>query len=193
MQGRRQPQLSVPVPVRARRRYAARMAARSEELFRRLDALDIETVSHRHPPLFTVEESKALRGDLPGGHTKSLFLKDKKGPLYLVVVLEDRRVDLKWLRTALGARNLSFGRPELLGEVLGVSPGAVTPFALIHDTEGRISVVLDRAMLAHDPLNYHPLDNRATTAIAPADLLRFIRSCGHTPRIVDFDADPGDT
>lgn len=164
------------------------MAATPEDLFDRLAALGIETETHRHPPLHTVEDSKRLRGDLPGGHCKSLFLKDKRGDLFLVVVLEDRAVDLKGLRRAIGARTLSFGSADLLGERLGVKPGSVTPFALVNDPEGAVRVVLDAAMLRHDPLNYHPLTNDATTAIVPDDLLRFVRATGHEPLILDFDA-----
>jgi Ala-tRNA(Pro) deacylase len=125
---------------------------------------------------------------LPGGHCKSLFLKDKKGGLWFVVALEERRVDLKRLADALGAPRFSFGNAELLHEVLGVRPGSVTPFALVNDCERRVAIVIDRAMLGHDPLNYHPLENDRTTAISPADLLRFIAACGHTPRILDLDA-----
>ena len=130
----------------------------------------------------------SLRGTLPGGHCKSLFLKDKKGGLWLVVALEERRVDLKRLADALGAPRFSFGNPELLHEALGVVPGSVTPFALVNDAAHRVAVVLDKGMLGHDPLNYHPLENTRTTAITPADLLRFIADCGHQPRIVDLDA-----
>src|SRR5947209_7344256 len=159
-----------------------------EELFAGLDALDIAYKTYTHPPVFTVAEAVALRGQLPGGHCKSLFLKDKKAGLWLVVALEERRVDLKRLADALAAPRFSFGNAELLYEVLGVRPGSVTPFALVNDCDRRVAVVLDRAMLDHDPLNYHPLENDRTTAIAPADLLRFIAACGHTPRIVDLDA-----
>lgn len=169
----------------------ARPVASPDDLLAHLAALGIDAVTHRHPPLYTVEESKRLRGALPGGHCKSLFLKDKKDRLWLVVALEDRAVDLKALRRTLGATStLSFGRPELLKEVLGVEPGSVTPFGLINDTERRVTVVLDKAMLDHDPLNYHPLTNEATTAIASADLLRFIGACGHEPVILDLD-NPG--
>jgi Ala-tRNA(Pro) deacylase len=167
------------------------MHATPEDLMARLEELGIETQTHGHPPLFTVEDSKALRGELPGGHCKSLFLKDKKGALFLVVTLEDRAVDLKWLRRRLGVKTLSFARPELLMEVLGVIPGAVTPFAVINDTGGRVTVCLDRAMLERAPLNYHPLTNEATTAIAPAGLTAFLDACGHAPRMIDFDAPRG--
>jgi Ala-tRNA(Pro) deacylase len=157
-----------------------------DALLARLDTLDIAHHTYSHPPVFTVEEAKALRGKLPGGHCKSLFLKDKKAGLWLVVALEECRVDLKALADRLTAPRFSFGAPELLHEVLGVRPGSVTPFAAINDEGKRVTVVLQRAMLAHDPLNYHPLENTQTTAIAPDDLLRFLETCGHVPLIVDI-------
>lgn len=162
------------------------MVATPDELFRRLDALGIRHATHHHPPLHTVAQSVSLRGSLPGGHCKSLFLKDRKGGLWLVVALEDRRVDLKALADRLGAPRFSFGSPELLHEVLGVRPGSVTPFALMNDREHRVRVVLEAEMLAFDPLNYHPLVNTATTAIAPEDLRRFIADCGHQPALVSL-------
>jgi Ala-tRNA(Pro) deacylase len=161
-----------------------------DQLFRHLDALGIAHRTYCHPPVFTVAEAAALRGELPGGHCKSLFLKDKKGGLWLVVALEERTLDLKQLAAALGAPRFSFGSPELLYEMLGVRPGSVTPFALANDTGQCVRIVLDQGMLAHDPLNYHPLANDRTTAIAPGDLLRFIAACGHRPLIVDLAA-PG--
>ncbi len=166
------------------------MSATPEQLQARFEALGIAVATHRHPPLFTVEDSKRLRGDLPGAHCKSLFLKDKKGALWLLVALEDRDVDIKALRRRLGAKgSLSFGKPELLLEILGVAPGSVTPFALINDGARQVTIVLDKAMLEHDPLNYHPLTNQATTAIAAPDLLRFIEDCGHQPVILDLDGE----
>ncbi len=167
---------------------APAMPATQDELFERLEALGIETRTHRHAPVFTVEESRRLRGDLAGGHCKSLFFKDKKGALWLVVTLEERGLDLKTLHRRIGAARLSFAKPELLWEVLGVRPGAVTPFALINDAEGRVNVVLDADMLEHDPLNYHPLENDATTAISPRDLKTFIAACGHHWRELDLAA-----
>jgi len=158
-----------------------------EELLEFLTNHGIETHTYRHPPVFTVEESRQLRGDLAGGHCKSLFLKDKNESLWLVVALENRSIDLKTLRVELQARKgLSFGSPELLMEVLGVTPGAVTPFAVINDSDGRVQVILDRGMLAIDPLNYHPLTNDRTTAISPDDLVRFLVACGHEPVVMDF-------
>ncbi len=162
------------------------MHATREQLLRRLDELGIKSSTVDHPPVFTVEESKRLRGELPGGHCKSLFLKDKKDVLWLIVALEDRPIDLKQLRHRIGASNLSFGKPELLMELLGVEPGSVTPFALINDRERRVNVILDKGMMAKEVLNYHPLTNRATTTVSPADLLKFIRACGHEPKEIEL-------
>ncbi|MEE8394169.1 MAG: prolyl-tRNA synthetase associated domain-containing protein [Rhodospirillales bacterium] len=162
------------------------MAATPEDLFKRLDELGVTTTTHDHPPLFTVEDSKARRGDLNGGHCKNLFLKDKKGVLWLVVTLEDRPIDMKDLRGRIGSNHLSFGKPELLAEALGVDPGAVTPFALINDPQIKVNVVLDKQMMGMELLNYHPLVNTKTTQITPQDLLAFIASCGHKPSIVEL-------
>lgn len=164
------------------------MPASRAELFERLDALGIVTETVEHPAVFTVEESRAIHKHelLPGGHTKNLFLKDKKGNLFLVVALNDTEIDLKTLHRALGCGRLSFGRADLLQETLGVKPGSVTPFSLINDTERRVQVVLDAAMVAHERLNFHPLENTATTNIARDDVLKFIDSCGQTRRTVDF-------
>ena len=166
----------------------AQVPATPDQLFARLDALGIGHRTYSHPPVFTVAEAVALRGTLPGGHCKSLFLRDRRAGLWLVVALEERQIDLKRLAAALAAPRFSFGNPALLYEALGVYPGSVTPFALVNDTSKRVTIVLDRAMLDHEVLNYHPLDNARTTAIAPDDLLRFIAECGHRPRILDLDA-----
>lgn len=156
------------------------------ELLEFLANRGIATRTYEHAPVFTVEQSRQLRGNLPGGHCKSLFLKDKKGQLWLVVALEHRQIDFKNLRRQLGARSLSFASAELLMEILGVTPGAVTPFAAINDHASRVTVVLDRGMLELDPLNYHPLTNERTTAISPADLRRFLTACHHEPTLADF-------
>ena len=160
------------------------MPATPDDLFAFLDSLGITHKTVTHAPLFTVEQSQALRGTIPGGHTKNLFLKDKKDRLYLVVALGSAHIDLKTLHKQLGSDRLSFGRPELLMEVLGVPAGSVTPFALLNDRDHRVTVILDADMMRHERLNYHPLENTATTNIAREDLVRFIRSCGHEPRIV---------
>jgi Ala-tRNA(Pro) deacylase len=160
------------------------MAATPADLFAFLDSLGIAHASVSHPPLFTVEQSQALRGAIPGGHTKNLFLKDKRGSLFLVTALEDARIDLKRLHLRLDAGRLSFGAAELLQEVWGVPPGAVTPFGAINDLAGRVTVALDTAMMQRDMLNFHPLDNTMTTTIASGDLVRFLEAAGHTPRIL---------
>ncbi|MFP6732019.1 MAG: prolyl-tRNA synthetase associated domain-containing protein [Alphaproteobacteria bacterium] len=162
------------------------MVMTQDDLFNRLQALGISTETHQHPPVFTVEEAQRHCSHLPGGHCKNLFLKDKKGRLWLIVTLDSQPIDLKALSKALGSPRFSFGKPELLLDILGVTPGSVTPFALINDTECRVSVVLDVAMMAMDRLNYHPLSNDATTAITPGDLHDLIVSFGHSPRIFDF-------
>jgi Ala-tRNA(Pro) deacylase len=128
------------------------------DLFAFLDRLEIPYSTVSHPPLFTVEQSRELRGTIPGGHTKNLFLRDKRGACYLVVASEDATIDLKGLHRRLGAKGrFSFGSADALQELLGVEPGSVTPFAAINDIAGKVVVVLDSAMLAHELLNYHPL------------------------------------
>ena len=160
------------------------MPATRHDLLAHLAELGIETETLDHPAVFTVSESSQLERQLPGGHTKNLFLKDKKGRLYLVVALGHARIDLRSLHKVLGCDRLSFGKPDLLLEVLGVAPGSVTPFALINDAAHRVTVILDADMMRYERLNYHPLSNTATTNIAREDLLTFIRACGHEPRIL---------
>jgi Ala-tRNA(Pro) deacylase len=160
------------------------MPATSADLFAFLDRLDIGHTTVNHPPLFTVEESQALRGKIPGGHTKNLFLRDKKGTYFLVVALEDAAIDLKGLHRVLGASGrFSFGSAEAMRAMLGIEPGSVTPFAALNDTDLQVTVVLDAAMLRHPVLNFHPLINTMTTGLARDDLLKFLRATGHDPRI----------
>ena len=157
-----------------------------QQLFARLDQLGIAHRTVEHPPVFTVEEAKALRGNLPGHHIKNLFLRNKKEEMWLVVALEDRAIDLKRLGEVLGAGRLSFGSADRLKRTLGVEPGSVTPLALVND-EGRVvRLVLDRGVADGGPINAHPLVNTMTTALAPADLLRFFEATGHIPRWLDF-------
>lgn len=156
------------------------------QLFARLDELGIVTRTVEHPPLFTVAESAEVERQLPGGHTKNLFLKDAKANLYLVVALSTTAVDLKTLPQTINSHRLSFGKPDLLMEVLGVPPGSVTAFSVINDKAQRVSVVIDAALTAHETINCHPLENTATTNIARDDLLRFIRATGHEPRIAEL-------
>ncbi len=161
-------------------------AAARERLFAMLDRLGIETTTHRHAAVFTVEQNRAGRGALPGAHCKSLYLRDKKGAEWLVVALEDRALDMKLLASVIGAARLSFGSPARLGARLGVAPGSVSPLALINDDAGAVRVVIDAEIMAADLVNFHPLTNEATTAIAPSDLARFIVECGHAAEVVDL-------
>lgn len=155
-----------------------------QALFARLEELGIAATTVEHEPVFTVAQSQDLRDGLPGAHTKNLFLTDKDGRALLVVAKDDTRVDLKSLAKRLGLGRLSFGKPELLLALLGVTPGAVTPFALINDSHARVAVVMDAALLDFAEVNFHPLENTATTRIASADLMRFIRACGHEPKVM---------
>ncbi|MER8961558.1 MULTISPECIES: prolyl-tRNA synthetase associated domain-containing protein [unclassified Mesorhizobium] len=159
------------------------------ELFAFLAGLGIEVSTRRHSPLFTVADSQALRGEIAGGHTKNLFLKDKKDNFFLVSVGEEAVVDLKHIHHLIGAAGrVSFGRPEMLMELLGVVPGAVTVFGLINDTERRIKVVLDEELMSHAVVNAHPLTNEATTSIAAADLVKFVEATGHDAVILKVSA-----
>jgi Ala-tRNA(Pro) deacylase len=160
------------------------MTTTRDTLFQRLEALGIATTTHEHAAVFTVDESDALHRELPGGHTKNLFLKDAKDKLWLIVAESHTPIDLKALHKQLGAARFSFGKPELLAEVLGVTPGSVTAFAVINDLSQRVSVVVDAALMRYETINCHPLVNTATTAIARGDLLTFLRATGHEPAIV---------
>jgi Ala-tRNA(Pro) deacylase len=160
------------------------MPATPDELFAFFNRLGIRHSTVRHPPLFTVEQSQTLRGQIPGAHTKNLFLKDKKGALFLVTALEDAVIELNSLHNRIGAKGrFSFGRADQMLEVLGVEPGSVTPFGVLNDTQGRVTVVLDATLMTHDMINAHPLTNTMTTTVARDDLLRFLRATGHETRI----------
>ncbi len=163
------------------------MPATREELMDYLDSLGIAAATVDHPPVFTVDEAQALRGKIAGAHSKNLFLKDKKGALFLVVAREDAAIDLKRLHGRIGASGrLSFGQAELLLARLGVTPGAVTPFGLINDRPPSVRVILEAALVAAETVNFHPLENTATTTLASADLMAFIRATGHEPEVVDL-------
>ncbi|WP_421855983.1 prolyl-tRNA synthetase associated domain-containing protein [Oricola sp.] len=161
-----------------------------EELFAFLAGLGIEVATKEHPPVYTVEEAKALRDEMPGGHTKNLFLKDKKGRYFLLTVGEDTVIDLKTVHTMIGASGrVSFGKPDKLMEYLGVIPGAVTCFGVINDTGNAVELVFDAELMKHDIINAHPLTNDATTAIATADLIRFVEATGRPVRTLNLGAE----
>ena len=166
------------------------MSATFDDLVAYLDSLAIPSMTVEHPPLHTVEESQALRGDIPGGHVKNLFVKDKKGRLFLLVLGEETPIDLKRVHERIGGQGrVSFGSAELLDAVWGVKPGAVTPFGAINDTEGRVTVVLDSEMMRHERLNFHPLVNSRTTGVASADIVKFLRATGHEPVVIALGAE----
>ena len=159
-----------------------------QQLLSRLEAVGIKTRTVEHDALFTVAQSQNLRGDLPGGHTKNLFLKDKKGRFFLIACREEATVDLKRLHERVGASGrFSFGSAEQLMDKLGVEPGAVTLFGVVNDLRGEVTVALDRGLLAYDIINSHPLTNTMTTALARDDLLRFLETSNHTPLVIDVE------
>ncbi|MEQ1613115.1 MAG: prolyl-tRNA synthetase associated domain-containing protein [Hyphomicrobiaceae bacterium] len=162
--------------------------ATRDDLFAYLDQLAITTRTVEHPAVFTVEESEKLDREMPGGHTKNLFLKDAKGRLFLVVAEARASIDMKSLHKILDCARLSFGKPELLLEVLGITPGSVTAFSVINDRSGKVTAIIDRTLMSFDTLNCHPLVNTATTNIDRDDLLKFMRATGHEPRIVQLPA-----
>jgi len=173
-------------PVSGTLRETWKLPATREDLFARLEELGIKSETLDHRPMFTIEDGEDVLKDVQGGQCKSLFLKDKKGALWLVVMLGEDRLDTNALQKTLGSARLSFGKPELMESVLGVEPGSVTPFALINETAKEVQVVLQKRMMEMELLNYHPLKNDATTTLASADLLKFIRAMGHDPLILDF-------
>jgi Ala-tRNA(Pro) deacylase len=166
------------------------MPAFRADLFARLDALGIPRRTVEHPPVFTVEEGRNMKASMPGGHSKNLFLKDKKDRLFLAVCHCDTAVDLVAYGKLAGAKGrLSFGKPELMTATLGVIPGAVTPFALINESAKALTeVAVDAALMRWEAVWFHPLENTASTAVSPAGLIAFIRACGFEPRLVDLGA-----
>lgn len=164
------------------------MPAAREDLFALLDELEIAHNTYDHAPIFTVEEGQDIKANMPGGHTKNLFLKDKAGDFFLISALGDTPIKINKLHPIIGCKRLSFGKPDLLLEHLGVTPGSVTVFSVMNDTAGNVKLILDKALFDHDIVNFHPLLNDATTAISSAGLLRFAKAAGHDPLILDFES-----
>ena len=158
------------------------------DLFAFFDAHGVDHKTLDHPPVFRVEEGLEIKAAMPGGHTKNLFLKDAKGQLWLISALGETTIDLKKLHHVIGSGRLSFGPEAMMLETLGVTPGSVTAFGLINDTDKRVRFVLDKALADSDPVNFHPLKNDATTAVSQAGLRKFLAALGVTPMIVDFGA-----
>lgn len=155
------------------------------KLYADLQALNIPYDVVEHPAVFTVEESRAVDGDIPGAHTKNLFLKDAGGRFWLVTVPAALRADLKALPAAMGAKRVSFGKGEDMERLIGVTPGSVTPLGAIADADGAVTIVLDASLAAADRVNCHPLRNTATLGLSGADLVRALTHWGHPPVIVD--------
>jgi Ala-tRNA(Pro) deacylase len=148
-----------------------------------LDALGIAWTLVEHEPVFTVEESSALHEQIPGAHTKNLFLKDAGGQFWLVTVPHDIRVDLKALPAAIGGKKVSFGKAEDMERLLGISPGSVTPLAAINDAGGLVRVVIDATLAGAELVQVHPLRNSATLGLSGADLVRALTAWNHPPLI----------
>lgn len=144
--------------------------------------------THDHPAVFRVEEGLDLKADLPGAHTKNLFLKDHKGRLWLISARQDTVIDLKRAAGAMGSGRLSFGNETVMWETLGVRPGSVTALGLINDTDRRVTFVLDQRLWEADIVNFHPLTNTATTALDQTAFRRVLELLGREPVVVDFDA-----
>ena len=164
-----------------------RPAATAQALLALLDDLSIAHTTVSHDPVFTVDEARAVRGDLIGSHSKNLFLRNKAGRMWLVTCEESRRLDLKSLAQRLGAKRFSFASAERLMHYLGVSPGAVTPFAVMNDHTNAVTMVVDSALLRDETVNFHPLVNSMTTSLSGPDLSRFLSAVSHEPICIDFD------
>ncbi|HYG27689.1 MAG TPA: prolyl-tRNA synthetase associated domain-containing protein [Caulobacteraceae bacterium] len=159
-----------------------------DDLLAFFDSEGIEHATLDHPAIFTVGEGEDIKKALPGAHTKNLFLKDARGQLWLISAEGHQQIDLKRLHHVIGSGRLSFGSAELMEEVLGVTPGSVTAFALINDVDRRVRFVLDRTLWEAEVVNFHPLTNTATTGVSREAFRRFLQAVGVTPLIVDFAA-----
>lgn len=157
-----------------------------DTLLEYLRTLSIANTTHEHEAIFTVEAGAHIKAKLPGGHTKNLFLKDKSGALFLICALGETKTPINQLHKHLGCKRLSFGKPDLMMETLGITPGSVTFFAIMNDKKNRVQLVLDKALLDHDIINFHPLENTATTAFKSVDMDVFAKATGHDPIIMDF-------
>ncbi len=161
-----------------------------EKLLEALADLGLKTSTLRHAAVFRVGEGDDIRAELPGAHTKNLFLKDDKGRLWLISAEQATRINLKALPRVIGSGRLSFGSPERLYDALGVTPGSVTALALINDPGHRVRFVLDKALHDAATVHFHPLTNTATTALAQADFRKFMQYLGRSPDVIDFAALP---
>ncbi len=160
------------------------MSKTPEDLFALFSDIGIQYTNHEHPAVFTVEEAGLHHEGIEGAHSKNLFFKDKKKQLFLVVTLSDKPINIKEMAKIIGAKNLSFAKPDLLMAVLGMIPGAVTPFAAVNIKGHEVNIILDEEMMENDLLNFHPLVNTATTTIAASDLVKFLEHIGQAPKVI---------
>lgn len=159
----------------------------SAEVIALLEKLGVDNSTINHPPMRTVKDSKEFRYGVEGGFSKNLFLRNKKGKMWLVTLLEDREVDLKQLGERIGAGRVSFASEDRLMKFLGVVPGAVTPLAVINDHGDQVVLVVDKGLLDVSPLHFHPCDNAMTTTVGREGLMKYLEACRHTPQLIDFD------
>lgn len=162
------------------------MPASREDLFAFLDQNSIAHKTIEHAPIFTVEDGLEIKAKMDGANTKNLFLKDKAGAFFLICAQSDTQIKINKLHGALGCKRLSFGKAEYLLEHLGVTPGSVTLFSVMNDTQNTVQLILDKALMAHNIVNFHPMLNNATTAISSADMVSFAKAAGHDPIMMDF-------
>ena len=151
-----------------------------DDLIRILNDHGFEYFIKEHAPLFTVEDSKAFRGQIEGAHSKNLFLKDAKANFFLISIEESASIDLKKTMQQIQSKKLSFAKPEYLQDILGIEPGSVSPFALLNDTKKQVKFYLDRSFLDSETVNFHPLINTATVNISPQNLIELIEKY-HNP------------
>lgn len=179
--------------MRATEKIDMDLPARPDELIEKLKQLGIGFKLHEHRAVFSVGEADDVDAQIPGAHTRNLFVRDKKENMFLVTLLAHTKIDLTKLAELIGAGRLSFGSPDRLMKYLGVSPGSVTPFSIMNDRENKVSLILDAEMMTHDIVNYHPLINTMTIGLSPADLLKFLETTGHQPQIIDLTPASGES
>ncbi|XP_062101210.1 uncharacterized protein LOC133807083 [Humulus lupulus] len=168
------------------------MGFTKEQLLARLQELQIDYSKYEHPVVLTVEAQAKYVGNLGGGLSKNLFLKDKKSRLYIVSALSDTKVDLKVLsaRLGLGKGGLRMAPEEALGEILQVPLGCVTPFALVNESARHVSLLLDQGFKSQERCFFHPLSNDMSISLNVSGLDTFLKSMGRDPTYVDLEANP---
>jgi Ala-tRNA(Pro) deacylase len=158
-----------------------------DDLIRILNDNGFEYFVEEHAPLFTVEDSKSLRGQIEGAHSKNLFLKDAKANFFLISIEESASIDLKKTMHQIQSKKLSFAKPEYLQDILGIEPGSVSPFALLNDTKKQVKFYLDRSFLDSETVNFHPLINTATVNISPQNLIELIEKYHNPVNYIDLE------